>query len=227
MEGEINKELIQAQYAAHAEQVEYMLDDILKRIEAHSSITKFEGNCFYYHLTNKRYEKLLPKQCNLFWCGQQAKTRICEIGFNAGHSAYLMLLGKGGGTLDFTVFDICEHSYTKPCLDYMKETFKDVKFDLIDGDSTKTMPAWISAHPESLESYDVVHVDGGHSEHCIASDLECAKKLVKRGGILIIDDTNMQVINQKVDALLKSNEGYQEITPFPTVGYQHRILRKN
>ena len=228
MESVLDKSQIQTQYASHTVDIEYTLDDILKIIESHSNINTFEGNCFYYHLSNRRFPELLYKQLNLFWCGQQAARRICEIGFNAGHSAYLMLLGQGGGALEFTVFDICEHRYVKPCIEYIKGHFPNTSLNLIEGDSTKTMPAWISAHHEALESYDVVHVDGGHTEHCITSDLENAKKLVKRGGILIIDDTNMPVINKKVDELLQNiNEGYEEITPFPTVGYQHRILRKN
>ena len=51
------------------------------------SKTPLEGNSFYIHTTLYPYSELYTKQVNLFWCGKQAATRICEIGFNAGHSA--------------------------------------------------------------------------------------------------------------------------------------------
>jgi hypothetical protein len=228
MEPVFDKTSIQRQYASHTVDIEYTLDDILKIIESHSNINTFEGNCFYYHLSSNRFPELLYKQLNLFWCGQQANRRICEIGFNAGHSAYLMLLGRDSTPLDFTIFDICEHAYVKPCIEYIQGRFPHTAFKLIEGDSTKSIPAWIESNPSLKGSYDVVHVDGGHSEECITSDLFNARILVKKGGILIIDDTNDSVINQKVDELLgNKEENYEEISVFSTVGYQHRILRKN
>ena len=89
--------------------------DGLKQIVIDSNAV-LEGNSFYVHTTLNLYSELYTKQLNLFWCGKQAETRICEIGFNAGHSAMLMLLGRDTSALDFTVFDIGHHSYTKPSL---------------------------------------------------------------------------------------------------------------
>lgn len=40
----------------------------------------------------------------------QANTKICEIGFNAGHSAMLFLMGRDKTSADFTIFDIGHHS---------------------------------------------------------------------------------------------------------------------
>ena len=215
---------IQDQYASHTVDIEYTLCDLLEIINSTGDI--LEGNCFYYHLSTNRFNELLGKQLNLFWGGQQGKTRICEIGFNAGHSAYLMLLGRENTPLEFTIFDICEHKYVKPCLEYIKRVFNTVNFELVEGDSTKTMPTWIESHPDMEGMYDVVHIDGGHTEECIVSDLFNAKRLVKKGGILIIDDTNNPIINKKVDELLME-KGYEEITLFSTVGYEHRMIRKN
>jgi hypothetical protein len=77
--------------------------------------TPLEGNSFYIHNSLTLYPGLYSKQLNLFWCGKQGD-RICEIGFNAGHSVLLMLLGRDKTPVDFTIFDIGEHSYTRPCL---------------------------------------------------------------------------------------------------------------
>jgi len=184
-----------------------------------------EGNCFYYHGTLNEYHELYPKQLNLFWCGKQAVENICEIGFNAGHSAMLLLLGRSNTPLNFTVFDIGHHIYTKPCYNYIKSKFSHINFEYIEGDSTITMPEWIHTHPGLVYKYDVVHVDGGHTEHCISNDLKNADLLVKPNGIIIVDDTNDKTINSYVDSYLSSGK-YIELKLLPTVGYQHRIIRK-
>jgi hypothetical protein len=192
-------------------------------VESNASL---EGNSFYVHDSIELYSDLYTKQLNLFWCGKQASTKICEIGFNAGHSTMLMLLGKDKASLDFTIFDIGHHSYTKPCLDFLKSQFSHVNFEYIEGDSTLTMPKWIEDNQTHLGLYDVVHVDGGHSEHCISNDMKNADLLVKKDGILIIDDTNMHHINMYVDTYISSGK-YREMDVLKTKGYPHRIIRKN
>jgi hypothetical protein len=200
-----------------------MLDDI-KNIVINSN-KLLEGNAFYHHLTLDLFSDLYTKQQNLFWCGKKAVTRICEIGFNAGHSVMLLLLGRDKTPLEFTIFDIGEHAYTKPCLEYIKSQFQHVNFEYIEGDSTSTMPKWIEENHQYLGVYDVVHVDGGHSEHCISNDMKNADLLVKNGGILIIDDTNVDHINKNVDLYL-SNGKYREMNVLKTRGYVHRIIQK-
>jgi hypothetical protein len=198
--------------------------DGLKQIVIDSNAV-FEGNSFYLHATLNLYSELYTKQLNLFWCGKQAATRICEIGFNAGHSTMLMLLGRDTSALDFTVFDIGHYSYTKPSLEYIKSQFQHVNFEYIEGDSTITMPAWINENKQLIWSYDVVHVDGGHSEHCILNDMKNADLLVKVGGIVIVDDTNAGHINNYVNLYLSSGK-YREVDVLTTYGYPHRIIQK-
>jgi len=189
------------------------------------SNSKLEGNCFYHHNTLELCPELYAKQLNLFWCGKQATTSICEIGFNAGHSTMLMLLGRDKSSIKYTVFDVGHHKYTKPCLKYLQSTFSNVNFEYIEGDSTITMPSWINANKQLINTYDVVHVDGGHSEDCIFNDFKNADLLVKINGIVIIDDTNMAHINKYVDSYL-STGNYMELNVTKSIGYQHRIIKK-
>ena len=184
-----------------------------------------EGNSFYVHQTLQLYPQLWKKQVNLFWCGKQAKTRICEIGFNAGHSTMLMLLGRDTTSLDFTVFDIGHHLYTKPCLEYIKQEFPHINFEYIEGDSSITMPEYIKNNSSSIGLYEVVHVDGGHSEHCIMNDMKNADILVALNGYIIIDDTNNSHINKYIDIYLSSGS-YIEVEIIETEGYPHRIIQK-
>ena len=183
-----------------------------------------EGNCFYYHQTLVYFPELYTKQVNLVWCGQQGVSNICEIGFNAGHSAMLMLLGRKD-PINFTIFDIGCHAYTKPCFEYIKSKFHHVNFEYIEGDSTETMQKWINSHKENIRKYDVVHVDGVHTEHCISNDMMNADLLVKVDGIIIVDDTNNPMINSYVDKYISTGR-YKEVELLKTVGYSHRIIKR-
>lgn len=212
-------ELAQEYEEKYLEMLIYLED--LKQIIAFE--TAFEGNSFYYHQTFKEYPELYNKQLNLFWCGKQARAKICEIGFNAGHSAMLMLLSSTATT--FTIFDIDHHKYTRPCLEYLQSAFRNVAFEYNVGDSTQTMPNWINDNPSEQSTYDLVHVDGGHSEFCASNDMKHADLLLKPGGIMVVDDTDAPQINALVDAYLASRK-YEEMIVLKTFGYPHRIIQK-
>jgi hypothetical protein len=190
------------------------------------SKSSLEGNSFYVHASLTLYPYLYTKQLNLFWSGKQAVTKMCEIGFNAGHSTMLLLLGREKTALDFTVFDIGHHPYTRPCLDYITTKFPHINFEYIEGDSTVSMPKWIDSHPTQIGTYDVIHVDGGHTEHCITNDMKNADILLKTGGILIVDDTYTYHINERVNLYVSSGK-YREVDVLESFGYAHRIIRKN
>jgi len=210
-------------YKQCAVEKQMYLDDIKKIVLDSKSL--LEGNSFYMHASLNLYPDLYSKQLNLFWCGKQAVTKICEIGFNAGHSCMLMILGREKTPLDFTIFDIGHHNYTKPCVTYLQSYFPHINLNYIKGDSTVIMPIWIDANKDQVGVYDVVHVDGGHSEHCITNDMKNADLLAKKGGIVIVDDTNVPYINALVDVYIGSGR-YREMDVLKTKGYPHRILQK-
>jgi hypothetical protein len=217
--------LVIEDYNSSKDRIETFLDDTMKIITSTCSSAELEGNAFYYHLSANRFFELFSKQVNLFWCGRQVTKRICEIGFNAGHSAFLFLLGMKSPKVEFTVFDLGEHPYTRPCLEHLKKTFPESNFSYIEGDSTNTLPEWTTSHPEASETYDVVHVDGGHTYECAHSDIMYGANLVRPGGYLIVDDTNVSYISSMVDALVRS-EMFTEVEILRTVGYEHRILQR-
>jgi hypothetical protein len=216
-------EITELEYLNKNVELQMYINDLKNIIIQSNSI--LEGNCFYHHTTLIEFPELYSKQLNLFWCGKQGIENICEIGFNAGHSTMLMLLGRDNTPLNYTIFDIGEHPYTKPCYEYIQSKFSHINFEYNEGDSTITMPQWITNHIESMYKYDVVHVDGGHSEHCILNDMKNADMLVKIDGIVIIDDTNMPEINKYVDLYI-SNGNYIELNLSKTHGYEHRIIKK-
>lgn len=215
--------VVKQEFESHSSRMKMYLDDLAQIVN--ESGDPLEGNAFYYHTTLKLFPALYNKQVNLFWCGKQATTKICEIGLNAGHSSMLMLLGRDSSPLDYTIFDIGEHRYTEPSLRYLERKFQHIKFEYIEGDSTVTMPNWIKNNQSCLESYDVVHVDGGHSEHCISNDIKNANLLVKKGGLIIIDDTHLHHINAWAHNFVSSGN-YRFVYLLPSHGYTHSAIQK-
>ncbi len=204
----------------------YKIDDHVNNLQKiiQEKGEPLEGNCFYEHQTLNFCQELIPKQVNLFWAGYQTQSKICEIGFNAGHSALLFLMANPN-LKEFTIFDICSHQYTLPCINYIVSAFPKLLVDLHIGDSTTSMPIFCDKYPQLREIYDLVHVDGGHFEECIKSDMIYADILVKVNGLLIIDDTDNEVINSYVDKYLQTGR-YQEINILQTSMYSHRMLKK-
>jgi predicted O-methyltransferase YrrM len=218
-----DKEAITTQFEDKRPIFESHLESLEKIVRSTGDI--LEGNSVYYHQSLNRFHELLPKQINLFWAGLSATQRICEIGFNAGHSALLMLLGRSATPLIFTIFDIEEHKYVKPTMEYIARQFSHVVFDYTPGDSTQIIPSWIAAHPHVEGTYDVVHVDGGHSYHCIQNDMKNAAILVRVGGIIIVDDVYFTYINDTVNQYI-STGNFREVDCLLTVGYTHRIIQR-
>lgn len=202
-------------YSEHKSLVDTFLTKVELLIENGDQL---EGNCFYLNKTFTQEEKLKNKQINLF---SLSNKRVCEIGFNAGHSALLFLLSNQ--VEEFTIFDINQHPYTNLCYDYIR-TLYNPTFEFVEGDSTITIPKWIE-ETKKYEYFDVVHVDGGHSLSVITNDFMNALKIVKKNGHIIIDDVQKEHINRLVDVYI-STCALEEVFLLPTLVYPHRILKK-
>jgi hypothetical protein len=145
-----------------------------------------QGNCVFKH--NAYYvqpSELIPKQINLVSAGVHASDHIVEVGFGAGHSTLFFLLANP--TIKVTVFDTCQFSYTKPCYNYIKETFGD-RVNLIEGDSKDTFTKWV----EERQPTDVtlVHLDECHDISIVSQNLETALAILPNGGHIIRNDTD-------------------------------------
>ena len=180
-----------------------------------------EGNCVYENLTFQQSPLLNSKRRNLARAAEGAQ-RICEIGFNAGHSALEFM--ASGATCVF--FDLGEHAYSEPCANYIQSLYPTRTLEFIWGDSRVMMPRWIAANPAAIGTFDVVHVDGGHTSECATSDMFGAYLLTKPGGFLIVDDISSPDIMQVVNVWMR--QGLLQIDPSfeATALYPHAVLRK-
>jgi predicted O-methyltransferase YrrM len=194
---------------------------IYNSIKLEAGNIDIEGNCVYPKMLHEKILNLIR------YSSDKNISKILEIGFNAGHSTLFMLLYKDlENPIKYTIFDICCRKYVKPCFDYIKSTFQNVDFNFIEGDSIKTMADYIEQNNNECETYDLIHVDGGHSYECIVNDFKNSTKLLKKNGILIVDDVNINYINDIVDQYINDKIYEEEVYCLKTYIYPHRILKK-
>jgi len=182
-----------------------------------------EGNCFYHGNTYISDWFFVYKRMNFANIIKEFNIkRMIEIGFNGGHSA-LVFLEAMGQDAQYTCFDLGDHLYSRPCFDFLKSNYPQVK-EYIEGDSQKTLSEFLMVNPEYYKSCDCIHVDGGHSDHIVKSDIMWANAYLKLGGILILDDTQLKCIELMIPQLL--NNGYILLYQIPTFGFSHTCLQK-
>ena len=145
-----------------------------------------EGNIFMKHKTTEYTNKFLKKAKNIsnLVLNKNIKN-VMEIGFNSGFSTLLMLLSNPN--MKITCFDLGEHKYTMPCYIKLKDEFGD-RIKLIIGDSRVTLP-------NVNDIYDLIHIDGGHSNEVAESDIINSFRLSKHKTMLIMDDYDFSNLN--------------------------------
>jgi hypothetical protein len=171
-----------------------------------------EGSLFFYGAHDISFnEEFIHKQVNLFNLAKDAEY-IMEIGFNAGHSTAVMLLANHHSKI--LHFDLAEHAYGKPCYDYLKSVFGPHRFiDFVAGDSTQTIPSYINTpftpleiHNTDFEGFDLIHIDGGHSDDVARSDItHTAEYAHPKKNTIVFDDTNYENLQGIVDEAIASN----------------------
>ncbi|CAJ1396074.1 unnamed protein product [Effrenium voratum] len=126
------------------------------------------------------------QRTNLFHLAQSlgGSALILEVGFNAGHSVCLMLLANASAKV--VAFDLCEHRYTKPCVEVLRRFFGP-RLELVEGSSTNTLPEY----RQRKLGFDLFHIDGGHQYHQALADLRNCRALARGEALLVLDDTEI------------------------------------
>jgi hypothetical protein len=164
---------------------------------------KMEGNLFYLHQqVPENYELFVPfenKRKNLAELSTRVNS-IIEIGFNAGHSAALMLTANPN--LQLTSVDIGHHSYVTTCSSIIQSYFPN-RHKLILKNSSK-----LDYH--ELNS-DMVVIDGNHSFSGCFLDLALCIAYCKSGTIVVIDDWDAPSVRLAFERVSSSFVPYTEI----------------
>ena len=196
----------------HIQNIEKILKDVGERVE---------GNLICdIDPSNYTIERNLAKIRNLQTLCRGGK--ICEIGVNAAHSLLLMLLVNP--TAEYTLFDLGNHKYTRPCVEYIRTQFPDTKIEIIYGNSVETIARYIKENPAQLSTYDLCHLDGGHTQDIFSHDYANVKKLVKAGGVVIFDDYDLPEIRSFIDRKLAAKEIVEVVDDLVKTGL-HFIYR--
>ena len=128
---------------------------------------------------------------------------IFEIGFNAGHSAFMTL--EMLPEVKYRSVDICRHAYTMPNGEMLNETYGD-RFVLQKSDSKKL-------DPTGLRGFDLIFIDGDHSIKGLTSDLILAN--TAEIPYILVDDYSSKWFQSIIDLvdhfLLKEEFPYERI----------------
>lgn len=116
--------------------------------------------------------------------------RICEIGFNAGHSAAIWL--SVNDHAEVLYFDLFDEAAGPAGERFLRETEQlvdpDKRLRIVKGSSTDTLPAFASANPNV--KCDLLVVDGGHAREVAYADIANFRPLARsQFHILVVDDT--------------------------------------
>lgn len=188
-----------------------------------NSQERLEGNVYCDISSNNIINEFVVKQKNISNLSKN-KNKIIEIGFNAGHSLLLMLLENPKA--EYLLFDLGIHSYTKPCFEYLKNSFSDTKINIIYGDSIETVKNYINNNPNEKNQFDFIHIDGGHEINILDNDFTNSIELLKNDGLLLIDDTNCEHINNYVINKINSGEITEVISESFIKNKYHRLFKK-
>lgn len=156
------------------------------------------------------------------------KKKIVEIGVNGCHSLLLMLLVNPDA--EYLLFDLNCHQYTVPTINYIKSAFPNAKINVIFGNSVETIKNYIVENPNELNSYDLFHLDGGHTEDIFSHDYHHSKLLLnKENGIVIFDDYQIPAINSFIHKKVSENEiiEYMDDNIIKDEPYLHFIYKYN
>jgi len=146
--------------------------------------------------------------------GPTVKT-ICEVGFNAGHSAALFL--NANPQAKVIAFDIGQFPYTVGNLALMKDLFGD-RFEYVLGPSETAVPEFHKRRPDV--KCDIISVDGDHSTEGTFADLANFKPLASCRNWVLMDDagwnsTNLAWQKAKDEGFLTQIECFADLNPKP------------
>ena len=145
---------------------------------------------------------------------------VCEIGFNAGHSALFWLAASN--TTKILSFDIARWRYTKSMAEYLQMKFPQ-RISFVWGDSTKTVPQFIKNATSGFEKLtqgskcDVIIIDGGHDYFTALADLRNMYAYANPlQHLVIIDDYNEARVQLAMKFAQKTLLKKYSICPFNT-----------
>jgi hypothetical protein len=212
----------QPPYSAVEGLIKFYHSQLRKLAILHKSVNDihaFEGNISSVNGISDRYEEMLPKMKNIYYLSQEVKGDILEVGFNSGNSALIFLLANPRSK--FYAYDMCSHSYVRPCVDYLNSIFNN-RITLFPGNSVETLED--NPPPPGVS---IFHVDGCHTLHVAESDIKNCLNHADDGAYIIFDDTDQCHLNNLYQKYLKEKLVTDLQLKYKCIRYSHCIGKIN
>jgi len=177
---------------------------------------RWHGNAGQHHGTGWIEGYCTPSQALLLGSfGRLLRPRlVCEIGFNAGHSAASWLMSHSNARV--MSFDLGEHSYHEKAREAVRSLFPD-RHSVITGDSAATVVEAAQTMAEKAQeskfttttdgiACDVVYVDGNHEYEGALHDIINMMRLSHDRTVLIVDDAHHNDVKKAWDRV--SSQGW-------------------
>ena len=177
-------------------------------------IYAFEGGMSSINGVSNNSTEMLKKMKNIYYLAQECEGDVLEVGFNSGNSAIIFLLANPN--LHIYAYDLCCHSYVKPCVDYLNSLFNN-RITLIKGNSKDTLKNII------YTNIQIYHIDGCHNADVVESDMKNVYDVAKDGSYLILDDTDQRVILNEYYKYISSGKICDCKLKFECNKYKHSI----
>jgi len=141
---------------------------------------------------------------------------ICDVGFNAGHSAAVFL--NANPQADVYSFDLGQFPYTLSNARLMSELFPE-RFNIIWGTSQTSVVEFAEIIEKDFRC-DVISVDGDHTTEGTYKDLQNFQKLASCRNWVLMDDagwssTNAAWQKAKDDGIITQLECFVDLSPKP------------
>jgi predicted O-methyltransferase YrrM len=108
--------------------------------------------------------------------------RIAEIGFNVGFSSIAFL--ESSPEVSVVSFELDRRPAVELAKQFVDERYPG-RHELVVGNSTETVPAYAERNGAT---FDLVFVDGGHELETAHADIVNARRLVRQGALVVVDD---------------------------------------
>jgi predicted O-methyltransferase YrrM len=140
---------------------------------------------------------------------QMQPNRVCEIGFNGGHSAAI-LLSAAGPNAKLVSFDLQTFTYSSRAQRLLDRLFpRQIEWHV--GSSVEMVPLYVQNGGGG--SCDLFVIDGDHSYQGVKNDLLNALRATRKGGVVLLDDMHVGSGSRLAfDAVAKENLQQVECT---------------
>eukprot|EP00667_Euglena_gracilis_P007446 EG_transcript_7527 len=129
---------------------------------------------------------------------QSGIRKVCEVGFNAGHSAAIALFSNPDATV--TSFDMGTLAWSAASVGFLHHTFPDLdRLTYIKGNSHHSLPHYAQlVHQGNATPCDILLVDGDHSYDGAKADFRDGRLVSAPRGFLFADDATLSFPGVKV-----------------------------